>query len=143
MPNVSPSELVLLTAATANNSVPSGNGAGVAIPKYWDAASLFIWSTAGTTPNAKFRLWGWLKQGTAGTGLWFPMGPDPTGAGDESLAGYLNGSITINPYTGNTVRWTEVIQGLSVFDRVYLEMLAVAGTSAAFSAVLRRRKVEG
>lgn len=127
----------LLTAATATNSPPSGASAGVAIgqdafdggaPAY---GTFFIASTAGSaTMTVTLRLWGY----NATAAVWAPCG-----TGTAALKGVLNGGAAIAEDASigaDLLRHTEVVGVPWSFDRIYLEILAIGGTSTAVSAWL-------
>ncbi len=129
----------LLASATATNSPPSGASAGLPVNTLAqfgaapDRAALVIASTAGSgTMTATFRLWGRLP---IGGGLWFPLGP-----GTDALKGTLNLETAIGETGADTLRHSEVIENLGLFDRLYLEITAIGGTSTAVTAwvVVRR-----
>lgn len=140
MSNANSSQLALWTTLIATNSPPSGvpdkvtTGTSfmVKVPATWESGALFIKSTAGTTPTVTAKAWGYAD------GVWFPLGPDPTGAGDATKFGLLNEGDAIGPYTGNVTRWTDILYGLSGLEGFYLEATAISGASAAFTALLKK-----
>lgn len=118
--------LTLLSAATATNSAPSGATAGVDL-KF----------TAGTVRNAAehvlyvdfagtgalsvtLKLWGYSEQ----RAKWYPMGT-------------VNDASAITATTSGT--FAEVLYSVKHFDRVYLEVTAISGTSNTVNAYLGSR----
>ena len=121
----------LLTATTATNGPPSGAGAGKDMPHTTDIATLFVHSTAGSaTMTVTLRLWGY----SAYTGKWYPLG-----TGTAALKGVINAGAAIAEDASlgaDTLLHAEVVTSLQRIDRVYLEVLAIGGTSTAVTAVL-------
>jgi hypothetical protein len=125
----------MLASATATNSPPSGASAGLEINalrqfgKLPDKAALVIASTAGSgTMTATFRIWGRVPMGS---GIWVPLGP-----GADATKGVINLETAIGETGADTLRHTEMIENLALFDRLYLEITAIGGTSTAVTAWL-------
>ena len=136
--------ICLLKDVTATNSPPSGASAGVAVHQNSkEAAStpdralgfatgvveksvIFIASTAGSgVMSVTARLWGYL----AALGQWVPIG-----TGSDSLKGVLNGQTAIGETVANGIRHAEPFFLAGHFDRLYLEVTAISGTSTAVDA---------
>lgn len=130
----SPTILQLWDDITATNGVPSGNGAGLAVPRTWDKMVLFVKNSAGTAPTATAKLWGYIG---GDVDEWFPVGKDPAGSGTAASAGLVNDGNAIGSYSGNNMRHSEPFQSLSAFDRLYLELTAVTG-SPTLQAYMKR-----
>jgi hypothetical protein len=132
----------LLTAATATNSAPSGAAAGVSRKGApgattnspnglgeCDEAVILIASTAGSgVMTGTFKLWGYSPLSAA----WHPIGTHATAA----TKGVLNQGNAIGETGTDVVTHAELVQGLGVFTRLYLEITAIGGTNTAFSAWL-------
>lgn len=134
----SPSIIQLWTGITAANSPPSLASDGFRMPKYWDDVLVSVISSAGTTPTVTAKFWGF--QG-GDVDQWLPVGIDPTGAGDGTLAGVMNEGFAIGAFAsgGSVIRHVEALTGLSNFDRVYLELTALTG-APTLDAYMRRRR---
>jgi hypothetical protein len=122
----------ILASATATNSPPSAN-AGVAV----NALSLYgsvpqrgalvIASTAGSgTMTATFRLWGKLP---VASGIWVPLGP-----GTDAAKGVINTGSAIGETGSDTLRHSEMVENLGMFERLYVEITAIGGTATAVTA---------
>lgn len=122
----------ILASATATNSPPTNN-AGIAVNDLSlygmapEEGVLAIASTAGSgTMTATFRLWGKLP---VGGGIWVPLGP-----GADATKGTLNTGSAIGETGTDTLRHSEVVEHLGMFDRLYVEITAIGGTSTAVTA---------
>ncbi len=117
----------LLASVTAANGAPSGGSAGLATStlsalnaKWHERAKIAVASTAGSgTMTVTLRLW--LYTG----GTWFAHQP-------------LNASATAPhtavavPETGtDAIAYSEDVPGLAMAERLFLEVVAIAGTSTA------------
>jgi hypothetical protein len=129
----------MLASATAVNSPPSGASAGISV----NDLSIFgipparmvlaIASTAGSgTMTATFRLWGYLP---VGGGLWLPLGP-----GGDTTKGIVNLGAAVGETSADSIRHAEVIENPGSFQRLYLEITAIGGTSTAVTAWFVVRK---
>jgi hypothetical protein len=124
----------LLAATTATNSPPTSN-AGLDLNtlkvagRYPDRAALVIASTAGSgTMTVTVRLWGKLP---VASGLWVPLGP-----GADATKGVLNLEAAIGETGADAIRHSEVIENLLLFERLYVEVTAIGGTSTSVTAWL-------
>jgi hypothetical protein len=133
----------LLTAATATNSPPSGATAGFSMKKgdqpgrpeqgflvsSLDECLLTVASTAGSgTMTCTLRLWGYDDL----TATWAPLGTSTT----LSNRGVINEATALGEDVADTIRHREVVESLRHLNRVYLEIVAIAGTNTAISAWL-------
>jgi hypothetical protein len=128
----------LLDGVTAVNSPPSGNTAGKEIKgsfsrgKPSDEYVIVAHSTAGSgTMTVTLKLWGYVKA----TSKWYPLGTDATAA-DK---GKLNDGNAIAETQADSIEHAEVVIGIRHFDRVYLEVTAIGGTSTAIDAYIMNR----
>lgn len=116
----------LLASATAANGVPSGASAGLATNeiriggKVPDKIRVGVNSTAGSgTMTVTLRVWG-----RAGT-VWFRLK-------DLNASSAAPHTAVAIPETGtDSIQYSEIVEGVSVCDRLYLEIVAIAGTSTA------------
>ncbi len=123
----------LLSAATATNSAPSGNRAGIALNGSFDRGTIALKSTAGSgTMDVTLKLWGYVDALAA----WVPLGTHAT----DANRGRLNGAVAIGEVVANSLEFAELVDGLSTFSRLYLEIVAINGTSTAVSAWLIPRR---
>ena len=129
----------LLAATTATNSPPSGGSAGLSVNELRqygqlpDRAVLALASTAGSgTMTVTCRLWGHLPTAS---GIWVPLGP-----GADATKGQINSVAAIGETGADTIRHSEVIENLALFDRLYLEVTAIGGTSTSVTAWLVVRR---
>lgn len=133
--------LQLLTAATGTNSPPSGATAGVSLKNkthgkapnfrwsHYPSGVIHVQSTAGSgTMTVTLRLWGY----SAATSTWIPLGSNATMA----TRGVLNQGNAITEDGTDNLCHAEPVTGLGSFTRVYLEVVAIGGTSTAVSAYL-------
>lgn len=125
------SAVEILAAAAAANGAPTGT-AGVAMQ---DIRSLFgglakklrliTLSTAGSgTMTATMRLW--IRLGAIGWVVVHAMDH----AADPFTA------VAIAETGTDTIGYSELVEGLEAADRVYVEIVAIAGTSTAVKALL-------
>lgn len=82
---------------------------------------------SGGTASVTARLWGYH----AALGQWVPMG-----AGADTTKGVINAGAAMGPTKTNTVLHAEPVLLLGMFDRVYLEITAISGTSMTVEAWL-------
>lgn len=117
----------LLASATATNGVPSGASAGIdanllriaghSVP---DTFRVGLKSTAGSgTMTVSAVLWQYSG------GIWFPA---QALAADPSTP-YTPGTIPEN--SADSIAYSEWVFGLSGASRLYLQIVAIAGTSTA------------
>ncbi len=140
-------QLQLLTAATATNSAPTTAAAGSSLHlgsnpgrpnegfslSTLDDCVLLMKSTAGSgTMTVTLKLWGYCASPTA---AWHPLGTHTV----DASRGLLNEATAIGEVTADALSFSQVITGLRHFDRVYLEITAIGGTSTAVSAWLVAR----
>lgn len=122
---------LILEAATATNSPPSGSSAGADLSdidndnlgaKYEAAsASVVVYSSAGSaTMSCTLRLWGYDSQ----SAKWYPLG-------------YLNSGNSIAELSADSIRWAEKVDDLFDWDRLYVEVTAIGGTDTAINVALR------
>lgn len=138
--------LRLLTAATATNSPPSGATAGKSLKKgenaglpdegflisTLDDCILKLKSTAGSgTMTVTIKLWGWSNVDSD----WSPLGTHTV----DSSRGLLNEATAIGEVVADRLQLAQVISGLKHFDRVYVEITAIGGTSTAVDVWLIAR----
>jgi hypothetical protein len=129
--------LSLLVAATATNSPPSGSSAGVALSNLdqhigkgrpISAASIRIWSSAGSgTMTVTCKLWGYDSIASK----WFPCG-----VGGATTKGTLNEGNAIDETTADAIFHSEPVYQVSDFERLYVEITAIGGSSTAINAAL-------
>ncbi len=119
----------ILASATATNSPPTNN-AGVAVNDLSlfgappQKAALVVASTAGSgTMTATVRLWGKLP---VGGGIWMPLGP-----GADATKGVINEGTALGETSADAIRHSEMVENLGMFERLYLEITAIGGTSTA------------
>lgn len=131
----------LLGGAIATNGAPSGAAAGV--PCNTDSpfsaghvetgtnyyrrpaaeSTLFVFSTAGSgTMTVTLRLWGYL----AAAGKWAPLG-----TGGDTTKGGLNAGAAIGETTADAIQHCEPFIYGGHFDRLYVEVAAIGGTSTS------------
>lgn len=125
-------EILLLDAATATNSPPSGAAAGIStnlLKKYGNAPAavgLKVWSTAGSgVMTVTIRMWGYSNA------TWVPIG---TGA--DTTKGTINSGAAIGETTADSIVHSEVLNYPCDFQRLYAEVTAIGGTATAISAAL-------
>lgn len=117
----------LLASATATNGAPSGASAGIEtnllrrggapIP---DAIRVGVHSTAGSgTMTVALRLWQYSG------GIWFVAQSIAADPATPYTAG------TIPETSADSISYSEWVFGLSGASRIYLEIVAIAGTSTA------------
>lgn len=128
----------LLAATTATNSPPSSN-AGLSVNDLRqfgmlpDRAVLALASTAGSgTMTVTARLWGKLPMAS---GIWVPLGP-----GADATKGQINSVAAIGETGSDALRHSEVVENLALFERLYLEITAIGGTSTSVTAWLVVRR---
>jgi hypothetical protein len=118
--------IVLLASATATNGAPSGASAGIdcdtlreggIIP---DSFRVGIRSTAGSgTMTVAARLWAYSG------GIWFAAHALAANPATPYTAG------TIPEASADLISYSEWVFGMSGAARLYLEIVAIAGTSTA------------
>jgi len=111
------------SAATAK-AAPTLATDGVAIPAGVNQAMILVKNAAGTgAVTAKIRMWGYH----AGAAAWFALGTG-TGATTSNTAGVLNGGNSIECVVADTLRHSELVNGLMRYERLDYEILTTAGT---------------
>jgi hypothetical protein len=122
------SQITLLSAATATTSAPTAATDGVAMPHTTDLATLFVYSSAGSgTMTFTGRLWGYNTT----LAKWFPLGP-----GADATKGTINGGTALGETGTDSIAHCEVLDSLFNIHRVYMQVVAIGGTSTAIEAVL-------
>ena len=112
----------LLASATAANGAPSGASAGISCNdiQYKDTIRVGVRSTAGSgTMTVQLRLWQYSGA------QWFvaqALAADPS-------TPFTPG--TIPETSADSIAYSEWVFGLSGAARIYLEIVAIAGTSTA------------
>ncbi len=127
--------LTVLAAVTATNSPPSGATAGVDLAqmRHPNEVAIGVYSSAGSgTMTVTLKAWGYHVAAVDNLARWYPLG---TGA----TAGVLNEGTAIGEALANEIRHTELIRGLRGFDRLYIEVTAIGGTSTAVNALIAAR----
>lgn len=117
----------LLASANAANGIPSGATAGISVnqlEKYLfkvpDKIRVGCVSTAGSgTMTVTLRVWG-----RAGA-LWFRLKDLNASSAAPSTA------VAIAETSADAIQYSEEVSGVSGCDRIYLEIVAIAGTSTA------------
>lgn len=130
----------LLATATATNGVPSGASAGLAVSTIEAALTrvppeltLSVYSNAGSgSMSATLRLW-----------FYDPVAADwfPAGTGTDALKGVINAGAAIGETSADKIRHMEPVWFPWHVSRVYLEIVAIAGTATALKANLIGRRV--
>jgi len=129
--------LEILASRTTTNSPPTQSDATVGVAcdaikaafggKIPDALTLQIVSTAGSaTMTCAATIWVYAG------GKWGKPGLGATSA----AKGLLNGGSTIDEVTADTICHFETVDFLAHFERVYIEITAIGGTSTAVKALL-------
>lgn len=115
----------LLASAIAANGLPSA-GAGIDCNdlrlsgKIPDKIRVGVNSTAGSgTMTVTLRVWG-----RAG-GIWFRL----KDLNASSAAPHT--AVAIPETSADSIKYSEIVEGVSGCDRLYLEIVAIAGTSTA------------
>ena len=116
----------ILASATAANNPPSGANAGIAMSTLrthspgLDTVRVAVASTAGSdTMTVTLRLWMYVGS------TWFVA----KALNASSAAPHTAVAI---PETGtDSIAYSEIVSGLKVATRLYLEIVAIAGTSTA------------
>lgn len=122
------SQITLLSAVTATNSAPTAATDGAALPFNCDYATLLLHSTAGSgTMTVTCKLWGYNTQ----QAKWYPLGTNATAANK----GLINEGNAIGETGTDSIRHAELILGIRGFQRLYLEVTTIGGTSTAITAV--------
>ena len=127
----------LMASVVAANSPPTAQSATVGLSideikaafggKVPDSLTLQIKSTAGSgTMTCTATLW------TFSAGEWGKPGLGAT----SSVKGLINEGNTIDEVSANLINHYEEIHFLAHFERVYLEITAIAGTSTAVTGYL-------
>lgn len=142
--------LELLGSTTATNGKPSLATHGVPVHRRAEGqlgdqgfqdntvrAMLLVWSTAGSgTMEVTIRLWGYFKEyrkqeAVVSVAKWFPLGP-----GTDLLKGTFNEQVKAGETNTNEITHEEIVAYFGTFERIYAEVVAIAGTDAAIRAVL-------
>ena len=138
----------VLDGATAANSPPTAGSATVGFalkglggwvstvnpsqgqqPPLSGQCAFVLKSTAGSaTMTVTCRLWVYSNA----VAEWVPYGANVTAA----TRGLLNGGNAIDEVAANKLLHSELIAGLHNFDRAYIEITAIGGTSTAVDAWL-------
>ncbi len=93
-------------------------------------STIFVRSTAGSgVMNVTLRVWGYLKA----MGAWTPVGASPAG---DANKGKLNAGVAIGEVTTDSIVHSEPFLLAGHFDRLFLEVVAINGTSTAIDAWL-------
>lgn len=98
-----------------------------------DKMGIIVRSTAGSAVmTVTLKLWGFRMD----VGAWVPVGSSTT----DANRGLLNAATAIGELAapGDTLAYSDMVDGLYIFDRAYLEITAIGGTSTAVSAWLVR-----
>lgn len=125
--------LEILASATATNSPPSGASAGAALSalgrnRPFLRGTFKMKSTAGSaTMTVTLRLWGY----DAALAVWMPLG---TGTG--SGKGVLNAGAAIDEVSADSLVHAEPLEFVGHFERLYVEITAIGGTSTAVTCYL-------
>lgn len=115
--------------AAATSSLPTTTSDGVAMPVSADRAVIQVWNTAGSgTITISLRLWGYFY----GTSKWLPV---PIGLGTTVTIGRLFNSTAIAEVTLGTdvLAYSEEVRCLGACNRLFIEVIAVGGTSPQFT----------
>ena len=116
----------LLASATAVNGIPTGT-AGIelsavrrSVKKVFDKIRVGVKSTAGSgTMTVTLRVWG-----RAGA-IWFRL----KDLNASSTAPHT--AVAIPETSADAIQYSEEVSGVSGCDRLYLEIVAIAGTATA------------
>lgn len=141
--------ITLVSGATATSAAPSASTDGVDIRngatsgsagayavglRDSDWATCLVRSTAGSgAMDVTVKLWG-MHVEESGTAIWYPLGSNAT----DSLRGVLNQGNAIGEVSADSIRHSEIVQGLSSFRRIYAQITAINGTSTAITVKLIR-----
>lgn len=116
----------ILASAIAANNAPSGASAGVStnqlarFGRVPDKIRVGVKSTAGSgTMTVTLRTW--LYAG----GAWFVAKPHATSSAAPQTA------VAIAETSSDAIQYSEVVTGVSSAARIYLEIVAIAGTNTA------------
>lgn len=116
----------LLASATAANGIPSGASAGIdcsllrKLGKQPDTIRVGVNSTVGSgTMTVTLRLWG-----RAGT-VWFRL----KDLNASSAAPHT--AVAIAETSADSIKYSEVVESVGGCERLYLEIIAIAGTLTA------------
>jgi len=116
----------LLASATVANGIPSGASAGIETNllrvsnKLPDKIRVGVKSTAGSgTMTVTLRVW--LRAGA----IWFRAKDLNASSAAPSTA------VAIAETSADAIQYSEEVCGISGADRIYLEIVAIAGTSTA------------
>lgn len=132
----------LLASATAGNSPPSGASAGLSVDAIKatfgtvpQTMSLHVRSTAGSgTMTVTLRLWGYLGA---------TLGWTPIGTGPDATKGYLNNGTALGETSADEIQHVELVDLPGHFVRLYLEIVAIGGTSTAVTGRLVHLRLYG
>lgn len=118
----------ILASATAANGIPSGATAGIATndlkldsgAKVPAAIRAGVKSTAGSgTMTVTLRLWGYAG------GAWYRLHDFAASSAAPQTA------VAIAETSADAIQYTEYVPGISGCARIYLEIVAIAGTATA------------
>jgi hypothetical protein len=130
--------LSVLSSRDATSSAPSGASAGVEVQglaigngNIPDHVSCLVLSSAGSgTMSCSVKLFGYVAD--AAIADWFPLG---VGSVDANR-GLLNSGDSIGESEADKIRFSEAVNYIGHFDRVYAQVTAIAGSSTAISVFL-------
>lgn len=111
-----------------DDNLPPIKDYGICMPsRPSQEASIVIKGTGTGTVSGTFRLWGYVAA--LGGGTWVPLG---TGA--DTTKGTINGGSALGEVKSDIVLHAEPLLLAGHFNRLYLEMTAVSGTTPSFEA---------
>jgi hypothetical protein len=133
--------VVLLAPAIATNSAPSSSTAGLATTELFNCftrwpsvVTLKLYSTAGSgTMTCTARLWGYSPDASGGN--WAPIG-----IGTGALKGTIDAGVSIDETGADKLLHFETFDLPAHFQRLYLEITAIGGTSTSVTAELITRR---
>lgn len=117
-------------ALATDGTAVRGAQAKPAARMFGDIGAIFVIGTlASTAASVTIRLFGYstdIADLTSPASGWIPIG---TGTGSSS--GVLNGGAVISEIdtTSHLISFTQMISGLSLFERLYAQITTIAGTS--------------
>lgn len=133
----------LLNAATATSAAPTDEAlslTGKPKPQGVDQAEILLYSTAGSgTMEVTVRLWGYVTQGI---NKWFPLSTGSGAGATGNTSGWLNGGKKIEEIAADRLAHYEKVLALSRFERIYAQVVAIAGTATAVSLDIVWHKAE-
>jgi len=127
----------LLSSRDATNAAPSGASVGVEVQGLTiggnipDHCSCLVLSSGGSgTMSCSIKLFGYVADSSIAD--WFPLGV----ASADSDRGLLNQGNSIGESEANKIRFSEQLNYIGHFDRVYAQVTALGGSSTAISVYL-------